>query len=67
MEEFWKLDGEFNLLEKIPRSNGGIIDKVDCDYVEFFTLGGQAEAAPSDGTPGDRNANAQDGGEGDGP
>lgn len=34
IEEFWSLDEDYNLLEKIPRSNGGIIDKADCDYVE---------------------------------
>ena len=50
VEEFWKLDEDFNLLEKIPRSNGGIIDKMDCDYVEFFTLNNQASDDPTNGT-----------------
>ena len=57
VEEFWRLDENLNLVEKIPRSNGGIIDKADCDYVEFFTLDG-----PADGD-GNQDADATDGGD----
>lgn len=39
VEQFWKLDDQYNLLEPIPRTLGGIIDKSDCDYVEFLNLG----------------------------
>lgn len=51
VEEFWKLDEQFDLVEKIPRSNGGIIDKADCDYVEFFTLNERTEEDPPNGNP----------------
>lgn len=43
IEEFWQLDDQYDFVERIPRSMGGIIDKEDCDYVEFFTLGDEPE------------------------
>lgn len=55
-EELWKLDEEYNLVERIPRSMGGIINKEDCDYVEFFTLGDE----PGDG--GEREDDGQEDG-----
>lgn len=71
VQEFWKLDEEFNLLEKIPRSNGGIIDKADCDYVEFFTLTEQTDEDSPDGDPNgapeeDRGGDAENEGEANG-
>jgi hypothetical protein len=72
VEEFWKLDEDLNLLEKIPRSKGGIIDKAECDYVEFFTLYEQSIDNPQNGTQdgspdGDQHGDVEDGGDGNEP